>query len=120
MNVGYARVSKHEQYPDLKRRALEVAGCERIFEDCSFVVGRLLDQGGTVRSAPSRSSMEATHCARSAAPSRRNLSRMTARSLFAAVRSFGRSAASAALSKASVASTSLPRLISVLPRPRNA
>lgn len=73
-----------------------------------------------MRSAPSRSSMEATHQARSASSSRRNLSRMCARHLFAAARSFGPSAASAALSKASVASASLLTLNSVLPRPRSA
>jgi DNA invertase Pin-like site-specific DNA recombinase len=33
MNVGYVRVSKREQNPDLQRRELEAAGCERIFEE---------------------------------------------------------------------------------------
>jgi DNA invertase Pin-like site-specific DNA recombinase len=33
MNVGYVRVSKKEQNPDLQRRELEGAGCERIFEE---------------------------------------------------------------------------------------
>ncbi len=33
MNVGYVRVSKCEQNPDLQRRELEAAGCERIFEE---------------------------------------------------------------------------------------
>src|SRR5215217_220006 len=46
--------------------------------------------------------MEATHRALSASPSRGNLSRMRSRYLFAAARSFGSSAASAALSKALV------------------
>jgi len=32
MNVGYVRVSKREQNPDLQRRELQAAGCERIFE----------------------------------------------------------------------------------------
>ena len=31
MKVGYMRVSRREQNPDLQRRALEAAGCERIF-----------------------------------------------------------------------------------------
>ncbi len=52
-------------------------------------------------SAPSRSSMEATQRARSASPSRSNLSRMRSGYLFTAARSFGSSAASA-LSKVSV------------------
>ncbi|MDP9438524.1 MAG: recombinase family protein [Actinomycetota bacterium] len=33
MEVGYVRVSKREQNPDLQRRELEAAGCERIFEE---------------------------------------------------------------------------------------
>ena len=33
MNVGYVRVSKREQNPDLQRRELAAAGCERIFEE---------------------------------------------------------------------------------------
>jgi len=32
MKVGYIRVSKREQNPDLQRRELQAAGCERIFE----------------------------------------------------------------------------------------
>ncbi len=36
MNVGYVRVSKREQNPDLQRRELEDAGCERIFEERIF------------------------------------------------------------------------------------
>ena len=31
MKVGYMRVSRREQNPDLQRRALEAAGCERLF-----------------------------------------------------------------------------------------
>lgn len=31
MKVGYMRVSRREQNPDLQRRALRAAGCERIF-----------------------------------------------------------------------------------------
>ena len=31
MKVGYMRVSRRDQNPDLQRRALEAAGCERIF-----------------------------------------------------------------------------------------
>ena len=33
MNVGYVRVSKREQNPDLQRRELDNAGCGRIFEE---------------------------------------------------------------------------------------
>lgn len=33
MDVGYVRVSKREQNPDLQRRELATAGCERIFEE---------------------------------------------------------------------------------------
>ena len=33
MKVGYIRVSKREQNPDLQRRELEAAGCERVFEE---------------------------------------------------------------------------------------
>jgi DNA invertase Pin-like site-specific DNA recombinase len=33
MDVGYVRVSKREQNPDLQRRELSAAGCERIFEE---------------------------------------------------------------------------------------
>lgn len=33
MDVGYVRVSKREQNPDLQRRELTSAGCERIFEE---------------------------------------------------------------------------------------
>ena len=33
MKVGYIRVSKREQNPDLQRRELEAFGCERIFEE---------------------------------------------------------------------------------------
>jgi DNA invertase Pin-like site-specific DNA recombinase len=33
MNVGYARVSRQDQNPDLQRRELEASGCERIFEE---------------------------------------------------------------------------------------
>lgn len=33
MNVGYARVSRQDQNPDLQRREPEAAGCERIFEE---------------------------------------------------------------------------------------
>jgi len=33
MDVGYARVSKREQNPELQRNELEAAGCERIFEE---------------------------------------------------------------------------------------
>ena len=33
MKVGYVRVSKKEQNPDLQRRELEAAGCERVFEE---------------------------------------------------------------------------------------
>ena len=31
MKVGYMRVSRRDQNPDLQRRALEAAGCERVF-----------------------------------------------------------------------------------------
>ncbi|MDP9439788.1 MAG: recombinase family protein [Actinomycetota bacterium] len=33
MNVGYVRVSKRDQNPDLQKRELAAAGCERIFEE---------------------------------------------------------------------------------------
>jgi DNA invertase Pin-like site-specific DNA recombinase len=33
VKVGYVRVSKREQNPELQRRELEAAGCERIFEE---------------------------------------------------------------------------------------
>lgn len=33
MDVGYVRVSKREQNPELQRRELLAAGCERIFEE---------------------------------------------------------------------------------------
>ena len=33
MKVGYVRVSKKDQNPELQRRELEAAGCERIFEE---------------------------------------------------------------------------------------
>ena len=33
MDVGYVRVSKREQNPDLQRRELAAAGCEKIFEE---------------------------------------------------------------------------------------
>ncbi len=33
MDVGYVRVSTKEQNPDLQRRELEAAGCQRIFEE---------------------------------------------------------------------------------------
>ncbi len=33
MDVGYVRVSKREQNPELQRRELRAAGCERIFEE---------------------------------------------------------------------------------------
>jgi DNA invertase Pin-like site-specific DNA recombinase len=33
VDVGYVRVSKREQNPDLQRRELEAAGCEKIFEE---------------------------------------------------------------------------------------
>lgn len=33
MLIGYTRISTEEQNPDLQRRSLEGAGCERIFED---------------------------------------------------------------------------------------
>src|SRR5690606_18144610 len=33
MKIGYMRVSTDEQHLDLQRQALELAGCERIFED---------------------------------------------------------------------------------------
>lgn len=33
MEVGYVRVSKREQNPELQRRELEAAGCGRIFEE---------------------------------------------------------------------------------------
>lgn len=44
MLIGYMRVSTTEQNLDLQRDALEVAGCERIYEDvCS---GRVVDRPG--------------------------------------------------------------------------
>ncbi len=33
VDVGYVRVSKREQNPELQRRELRAAGCERIFEE---------------------------------------------------------------------------------------
>lgn len=33
MEVGYVRVSKKDQNPDLQRRELVAAGCEKIFEE---------------------------------------------------------------------------------------
>lgn len=33
MNVGYIRVSKHEQHEDLQRDALAAATCEKLFTD---------------------------------------------------------------------------------------
>lgn len=33
MKVGYIRVSKKDQNPDLQRRELEAAGCEKLFEE---------------------------------------------------------------------------------------
>ncbi len=33
VDVGYVRVSKREQNPELQRRKLLAAGCERIFEE---------------------------------------------------------------------------------------
>lgn len=33
MDVGYVRVSKREQNPDLQRNELEAAGCGKIFEE---------------------------------------------------------------------------------------
>lgn len=33
LEVGYARVSTLEQNPDMQRRALEAAGCTRVYED---------------------------------------------------------------------------------------
>ncbi len=33
VEVGYVRVSKREQNPELQRRELTAAGCERIFEE---------------------------------------------------------------------------------------
>ncbi len=33
MRVGYVRVSKKDQNPELQREALAAAGCERIFEE---------------------------------------------------------------------------------------
>jgi DNA invertase Pin-like site-specific DNA recombinase len=33
MNVGYARVSRQDQNPQMQRRELREAGCERIFEE---------------------------------------------------------------------------------------
>jgi hypothetical protein len=33
MHVGYVRVSKRDQNPELQRRELQTAGCERIFEE---------------------------------------------------------------------------------------
>jgi DNA invertase Pin-like site-specific DNA recombinase len=33
MKVGYVRVSRQDQNPDLQRRELEAAGCEKIFEE---------------------------------------------------------------------------------------
>lgn len=43
MHVGYARVSTHDQHLDLQKKALEEAGCERIFVD---------DVGGAVAVRP--------------------------------------------------------------------
>ncbi len=33
VEVGYVRVPKREQNPELQRRELSAAGCERIFEE---------------------------------------------------------------------------------------
>lgn len=36
MKVGYIRVSRKDQNPDLQRRELEAVGCERLFEERIF------------------------------------------------------------------------------------
>jgi DNA invertase Pin-like site-specific DNA recombinase len=33
MDVGYVRVSRNEQNPEMQRNELEASGCERIFEE---------------------------------------------------------------------------------------
>ncbi|EUM30642.1 DNA-invertase lambdoid prophage e14 [Enterobacter sp. BIDMC 26] len=43
MQIGYVRVSTNDQNTDLQRQALELAGCEQIFEE---------KMSGTVASRP--------------------------------------------------------------------
>ncbi len=45
--IGYARVSTGDQRLDLQRKALELAGCERVFEDIAS--GRIADRPGLQR-----------------------------------------------------------------------
>lgn len=45
MKIGYARVSTDEQKLDLQMKALNNAGCERIYEDCG-VSGKCFDRNG--------------------------------------------------------------------------
>jgi DNA invertase Pin-like site-specific DNA recombinase len=33
VKIGYVRTSKKEQNPEMQRRELEAAGCERLFEE---------------------------------------------------------------------------------------
>jgi DNA invertase Pin-like site-specific DNA recombinase len=33
MKIGYARISRQDQNPNLQRRELREAGCEKIFEE---------------------------------------------------------------------------------------
>ena len=44
MLIGYARVSTHEQNPDLQQHELKKAGCKKIYEDTAS--GKQADRQG--------------------------------------------------------------------------